>query len=58
MVGPYKVITLCGSTRFKDAFMDVQKTPNAGGAHRHLRGSVRPQRGQRSHGRGDKGHAG
>ena len=25
MVGPYKVITLCGSTRFKDAFMDVQK---------------------------------
>jgi len=25
MVGQYKVITLCGSTRFKDAFMDVQK---------------------------------
>lgn len=25
MVGNYKVITLCGSTRFKDAFMDVQK---------------------------------
>jgi hypothetical protein len=25
MVAPYKVITLCGSTRFKDAFMDVQK---------------------------------
>ena len=25
MVGKYKVITLCGSTRFKDAFMDVQK---------------------------------
>ena len=25
MVGPYTVITLCGSTRFKDAFMDVQK---------------------------------
>jgi hypothetical protein len=25
MVGMYKVITLCGSTRFKDAFMDAQK---------------------------------
>lgn len=25
MVGKYKVITLCGSTRFKDAFMDTQK---------------------------------
>ena len=25
MVGKYKVITLCGSTRFKDAFMDAQK---------------------------------
>lgn len=25
MVGDYKVITLCGSTRFKDAFMEVQK---------------------------------
>ena len=25
MVGPYKVITLCGSTRFKDAFMEAQK---------------------------------
>ncbi len=25
MVGGYKVITLCGSTRFKDAFLDVQK---------------------------------
>lgn len=25
MVGQYKVITLCGSTRFKDAFMEVQK---------------------------------
>ncbi len=25
MVGEYKVITLCGSTRFKDEFMDVQK---------------------------------
>ena len=24
MVGKYKVITLCGSTRFKDAFMEVQ----------------------------------
>ena len=23
MVGKYKVITLCGSTRFKDAFMEV-----------------------------------
>ena len=25
MIGDYKVITLCGSTRFKDAFMEVQK---------------------------------
>ena len=25
MVGTYKVITLCGSTRFKDAFLQEQK---------------------------------
>ena len=25
MVGQYKVITLCGSTRFKDEFIDAQK---------------------------------
>lgn len=25
MVGKYKVITLCGSTRFKDEFLSVQK---------------------------------
>ena len=25
MVGKYKVITLCGSTKFKDTFMEVQK---------------------------------
>ena len=25
MVGNYKVITLCGSTRFKNEFMEVQK---------------------------------
>ena len=25
MVGKYKVITLCDSTRFKDAFMETQK---------------------------------
>lgn len=25
MIGNYKVITLCGSTRFKDAFMEEQK---------------------------------
>lgn len=25
MVGKYKVITLCGSTRFKDAFLQIQK---------------------------------
>ena len=25
MVGKYKVITLCGSTRFKDQFMEAQK---------------------------------
>ena len=26
MVGKYKVVTLCGSTRFKDAFIEAQKT--------------------------------
>ena len=25
MVGKYKVVTVCGSTRFKDAFIEVQK---------------------------------
>lgn len=25
MVGKYKVITLCGSTKFKDAFIETQK---------------------------------
>ena len=25
MVGTYKVITLCGSTKFKDAFIEAQK---------------------------------
>ena len=25
MVGKYKVITLCGSTRFKNEFMETQK---------------------------------
>lgn len=25
MVGKYKVITLCGSTRFKNAFLETQK---------------------------------
>ena len=25
MVGKYKVVTLCGSTRFKEQFMDAQK---------------------------------
>ena len=25
MVGKYKVVTLCGSTRFKEQFMNVQK---------------------------------
>ena len=25
VVGKYKVITLCGSTRFKDAFLETQK---------------------------------
>ena len=25
MVGKYKVITLCGSTRFKDAYLETQK---------------------------------
>jgi len=25
MIGKYRVITLCGSTRFKDAFLEAQK---------------------------------
>jgi hypothetical protein len=25
MIGKYKIITLCGSTKFKNEFMDVQK---------------------------------
>ena len=25
MVGKFRVVTLCGSTRFKDAFMEAQK---------------------------------
>lgn len=25
MVGSYRVVTLCGSTRFKDAFLEAQK---------------------------------
>ena len=31
MVGKYKVITLCGSTRFKDAFLETQKRPTLEG---------------------------
>lgn len=27
MVGKYKVVTLCGSTRFKDEFLEIQKQP-------------------------------
>ena len=25
MIGNYKIVTLCGSTRFKNEFMEVQK---------------------------------
>lgn len=31
MVGKYHVITLCGSTRFKDAFLEAQKRLNLEG---------------------------
>ena len=31
MIGEYKVITLCGSTKFKDAFMKAQKELTLGG---------------------------
>ena len=31
MIGNYKIITLCGSTRFKDAFMETQKRLTLGG---------------------------
>lgn len=33
MIGDYKVITLCGSTRFKEEFMEVQK-------HLTLKGNI------------------
>lgn len=31
MVGKYKVITLCGSTKFKDEFIEAQKKPTLAG---------------------------
>ena len=31
MVGKYPVITLCGSTRFKDAYLEAQKRLTLGG---------------------------
>ena len=31
MVGKYPVVTLCGSTRFKDEFMEAQKRLTLGG---------------------------
>ena len=31
MVGKYKVITLCGSTKFKDEFIEAQKRLSIGG---------------------------
>ena len=31
MVWKYNVVTLCGSTRFKDEFMEVQKRLTLGG---------------------------
>lgn len=40
MVGSYKVITLCGGTRFKDAFLEAQKKLT----HCHQRRPFRPQR--------------
>lgn len=33
MQGKYKVITLCGSTRFKDAFIEAQKKTDLRGEH-------------------------
>ena len=32
MVGKYKVITLCGSTRFKNEFMEIGKESSKSGA--------------------------
>lgn len=31
MVGKYRVVTLCGSTKFKDYFMEIQKSLTLGG---------------------------
>ncbi len=36
MVKNYKVITLCGSTRFKDEFLKVQKRTNPKRKHRNF----------------------
>ena len=35
MVGKYKVVTLCGSTKFKDQFMQVQKELTLKGYNRY-----------------------
>ncbi len=42
MVDKYKVITLCGSTRFKDTFMETKKASDVGRKHRHQRWALRP----------------
>lgn len=43
MVGKYKVITLCGSTRFKDAFMsEIGYAVRAGKPVRYLQEPGRP----------------
>ena len=47
MVGKYKVITLCGSTRFKDEFLEAQKRLTLEGNNCDQRGAVRSFRRQR-----------
>ena len=54
MVEKYKVITLCGSTRFKDSFMEA---PDAGGEYSNQCRPLWPFRRQRSLGKHGRGNA-
>lgn len=57
MQGPYKVITLCGSTRFKEQFLEAQKRLTLEREYRHLGRAVRAFGRRRSVDRGHEGDA-
>jgi hypothetical protein len=40
MVGKYKVITLCGSTRFKEQFLEAQKRLMLEGKQKTVYGNI------------------